>query len=207
MQAHGKTLSLPQSKSLRDHGRRQQGKVALPERMISQAAERTVESQASGVRRQESRARCLNSQLSTFPSGRQRRLRLRAAASSSTRLTGVVGGALSTISGSSSASRAIRRIASMKASSPAFSSVSVGSIIRTPCTIRGKEIVGGPDVVRVQDRAARDLADPVPVFRDVRERPPEHAVGAEERPQAPDRVRAVVIESERPIVTFPSLPP
>jgi hypothetical protein len=35
MQAHGKTLSLPQSKSLRDHGLRQKWKVALRERMSS----------------------------------------------------------------------------------------------------------------------------------------------------------------------------
>src|SRR5437016_14609629 len=60
--------------------------------------------------------------------GLHRSTRFLAAPTSSTRRTGVVCGAVFTISGSSSLSRAIFRIAATNASSPVFDSVSVGSI-------------------------------------------------------------------------------
>src|SRR5579863_70647 len=73
--------------------------------------------------------------------GFQRRTGLRAADASSRRPIRVVWGALSTVSGSSCASWAIDKSASMKASSSSRLALSVGSIIMAPGTIRGKDVV------------------------------------------------------------------
>src|SRR6266542_2277165 len=75
--------------------------------------------------------------------GFQRNTRFRAAATSSTRRTGVALGAFNTICGASRTSLAVSLIAWMKASRLALPSVFVGSILRAPCTMSGKETVGG----------------------------------------------------------------
>ena len=69
---------------------------------------------------------------------RHRRTGFLAAAASSNRLRRVVSGALFSFSGSVSASAAMAIIASMKRSSSAIPSLSVGSIMSAPCTISGK---------------------------------------------------------------------
>src|SRR5579871_388036 len=73
--------------------------------------------------------------------GFQRRIGLRAAATSSRRLTRVVYGACFTNSGSSAASFAMFFIASMKRSHSSFDSDSVGSIMRAPGTMSGNAVV------------------------------------------------------------------
>src|SRR5262245_30865660 len=70
--------------------------------------------------------------------GFQRRIGRRAAVTSSTLLVRVVCGAVFTSCGSDSTSFAIEIIALMKVSSSCLLSVSVGSIIRAPCTMSGK---------------------------------------------------------------------
>src|SRR5213078_352067 len=69
---------------------------------------------------------------------RHRNTGCRAARASSRRRTGVVCGALRTSSGRSSHSRAMAIMASQNASSSSFGSLSVGSIMRAPETMRGK---------------------------------------------------------------------
>ena len=64
-----------------------------------------------------------------------------AAAVSSNRETRVECGASSTVCGSSSTSSAIDFMASMNKSSSSFGSLSVGSIMSAPGTIRGNAIV------------------------------------------------------------------
>src|SRR5215469_13923732 len=73
--------------------------------------------------------------------GLQRRMGLRAAVTSSRRLTRVECGAVLTISGFVAASSAIERIASTNRSHSCFDSDSVGSIISAPGTISGNAVV------------------------------------------------------------------
>src|SRR5215471_388804 len=75
--------------------------------------------------------------------GFHRSVGLRAAATSSRRLTRVVCGACLTMSGVSAASLAMFFIASMKRSHSSFDSDSVGSIISAPGTMRGNAVVYG----------------------------------------------------------------
>src|ERR1700728_207176 len=74
-------------------------------------------------------------------SGFQRRIGLRAAATSSRRPMRVECGAVFTNSGFVSASAAIERIASIKKSHSSLDSDSVGSIIMAPGTISGNAVV------------------------------------------------------------------
>src|SRR5437016_4714684 len=76
-------------------------------------------------------------------SGVHRSTGRRAAVTSSTRLVRVLCGALRTISGSVSTSCAIEIMASAKRSSSSLLSVSVGSIISAPSTMRGRLTVYG----------------------------------------------------------------
>src|ERR1700691_2341969 len=78
-----------------------------------------------------------------YSAGFQRRIGLRAAATSSRRPTRVECGAVFTRSGVASASAAIERIAAMNRSPSCFDSDSVGSIIKAPGTISGKAVVYG----------------------------------------------------------------
>ncbi len=93
------------------------------------------------------KVRHYNSEISlvteNYSAGFQRRIGLRAAATSSRRLMRVECGAVFTRLGVASASTAMERIASMNKSHSCFDSDSVGSIIIAPGTMSGKAVVYG----------------------------------------------------------------
>src|SRR5205814_628765 len=87
--------------------------------------------------RESARERNPESSPGGFYAGFHRNTGLREAVTSSTRLVRVPCGAVLTICGSVSISLAIEIIASMNRSISCLPSVSVGSIMRAPCTING----------------------------------------------------------------------